>query len=93
MRQEIRRSKADKRSKDDSLSRNVQGITIDDMVSIGDAIVAGVKMAQSESLSDTEDTRTTASTIASTSSSKRKAPSGGVGKFLADRKKSNHNKI
>ena len=93
MRQEIRRNKADKKSKDDNTSKTIQGITIDDMVSIGDAIVAGVKMAQSESLSDTEDTRTTSSTIASTSSSKRKAPAGGVGKFLADRKRTNHNKI
>ena len=93
MRQEIRRNKANKDKPDNSSRRSIQGITIDDMVSIGDAIVAGVQKAQSESLSDTEDTKTTASTIASNGSSKRKAPAGGVGQFLADRKRSNHNKI
>ena len=65
-------------------THNTSSLSKDDIVSLGEAIVAGVTKAQKAELSDTEETEDTSSI---STKSTRKAPSGGVGNFLAKRKK------
>ena len=64
----------------------VKSITLDDLTVFGDAIVAGVRQAQVDAMEqqDSGNEDTVASEI--TTSTKRKAPSGGVRNFIAQRK-------
>ena len=73
--------------KSDSKPENlpISAITIDDLATVGDAIIAGVKQAQSAETEETADNSTVASDI--TGATKRKAPAGGVGNYLASRRK------
>ena len=81
-----RESRRENKSTDNQ--KTISGITMDDMISLGDAIVAGVANATKAELSETEDDTRTTSSITTSKSSKRKAPSGGVGNFISMRKKS-----
>ena len=54
----------------------------DDMISVGDAIIAGVRQASTDSASNAD-----ASTPNTNASGKKHASSGSVGEFLAKRRK------
>ena len=82
----LRREARKSNSNNPKTDKTVSGITMEDMVSLGDAIVAGVTQAQNADLSETEEETRTTSSI-STKGTKRRAPSGGVGSFISLRKK------
>lgn len=67
---------------------SVKSITMDDLTVFGDAIVAGVRQAQLDA-ADQQGSENEAETVTSeiTTTTKRKAPSGGIGSFIADRKR------
>ena len=66
----------------------VKGLTVDDLTVFGDAIVAGIKQAKldDEDQGGAPDAVTVDSDI--TSSTKRKAPAGGVGNYISKRRRS-----
>lgn len=72
-----------KSKKSSSDTGPVSSVTIDDMISVGDAIVAGVMNAASAESESAEEKKSDSS-----NTSKRKAPAGGVGNFIANRRKS-----
>ena len=74
------------KSKGGNNDRPISAVTIDDLASVGDAIIAGITQAQAAPADDASDSKTATSEI-TTETSKRKAPAGGVGSYLADRRR------
>ena len=63
---------------------------MDDMITVGNAIVAGVAQASNDNNVDATDATSTSQSTITMATGKRSAQSGGIGDFIHNRRKNRH---
>ena len=88
MQRDARQRKRDDNGRDSE--RPVHSITIDDLASVGDAIIAGVTAAQLTNNVENNASNDGETNNSSTVTSRRTAPAGSVGSFISNRRRNAH---